>query len=174
MIIMDNFLPDHVWEKFSDVRLWEEPHTSFFDINSKPTNFFNQVSLNIWNWYIQKYNPKGVVGIESWTNRAFDVNDEPLPWHRDRDEAHYGETKENLHPMAGIVLYGHKEIPQGAYLEIEREHGSEMIEPVPNRLIVFDPSIPHRVTSMTGGYRYTLASNLWNKTLKPWRGEWTS
>jgi len=174
MIIMDNFLPDNVWREFCKKKHWEEPHTSFFRYDTQPSSFFNQVSLQIWKWYTKKYNPSGVVGIETWTNRTYNEDSIPLPWHCDRDEQHYRETGENLHPICGIVLYGHETLPEGAYLEIERKHGNEFIEPVPNRLILFDPSIHHRVPPMHGGYRYTMASNLWNRELKPWRGEWTS
>ena len=169
MQIMDDFLLDDTWDKFSQSRRWNKPHTSFLKIDSTPKDLFDQIAFNIWGWYIKKYKPQNVVGIETWINRADGNTKEPLPWHRDRDEAHFNNTGENIHPMAGIVLYGHKSIPTGGYLEIQREHGSELIEPVPNRLIVFDSSVWHRVTPMTSGTRLTLASNLWDRHPKPWR-----
>ena len=163
MIVVDDFLESGSWDKLRQENLWTQRHSTFLTIDSEPKKVLDQIAFDIWDWYIEKHKPEHAYGIESWINSHSGPSENPLPWHRDKDERHYEKTSVKIHPMVGIVLYGHNEIPNGGYLEIKRDHGTESIEPVPNRLVVFDSSLWHRVTPMKSGERRTLASNLWDR-----------
>ena len=173
MKIIDNFLPKHIWELFSRPDIWDGKHQAFWEIGKKPKNLFNQISYEIWKKYIEQ-TKTSAYGIETWTNQSIGPNESPLGWHTDKDEELYERTEEMAHPIYGAVLYGHTETPKGGLLQIGGEDGEEdvFVEPIPNRLILFNPSVRHKVCSLQSGYRRTMATNLWNRKLETWRGEW--
>lgn len=105
-------------------------------------------------------------GFEYWVNRLSPKDGNSLDWHSDKDEYLAEKTGKLVCPSMGMVLYLHEDEPEGGYLEIDDERywdkELERIRALPNRFILFDPSIPHRVTP-TKTLRITLAANLWKK-----------
>jgi hypothetical protein len=172
--IIDNFLPEPIWELFSRPDIWSDGHTSFWEIGKHSNNLFNQISNQIWKRYIEQTKTPAY-GIETWINRATGPDESPLGWHKDKDEELWARTGERAHPIYGAVLYGHTETPEGGLLQIKSEDDEEdvFVEPIPNRLILFNPGVEHRVCGLQSGSRRTMATNLWNRKLEPWRGEWT-
>ena len=72
-------------------------------------------------------------------------------------------------PNIGLVYYAISEGLDGGYLEIanspDREnvepHKIERLKPIENRLIMFNPSYPHRVSSIRRGRRRAIIVNAW-------------
>lgn len=164
MIIIDNFLPQgEILESITSEDRWENSlKYSWKDNNTTKhnKNIWEDLASIVWK-DIAKINIK-YSGFEYWTNALVAGGRDDLPWHYDKDEELYSTTGELVTPYRGMVYYAHKELPSGGYLEIERPNGEiERIEPQPNRLIVFDPSIIHRVTPITSGVRRTFACNVW-------------
>jgi hypothetical protein len=86
-----------------------------------------------------------------------------LDWHHDRDEILYARTGEIRHPLAVAVLYCHEERAKGmGVLEVQQQGYIQEVDPVPNRLVIFDGTKLHRVA---GGDlskdRRSLCTNLW-------------
>jgi len=86
-----------------------------------------------------------------------------LDWHQDKDED-LAEQGRLVCPKAGAVWYGFPHVVSGGYLEIineEPESDVERIQPVYNRVVVFDVSKTHRVAPILFGTRYGFQVNLW-------------
>jgi hypothetical protein len=170
MIIIDNFLPQGEFlESITDESRWEKslPYSwKDNDTRVHSKNIWEDLATIVWR-DVAKIDVK-YDGFEYWTNPLTAGGRDDLPWHYDKDELHYEKTGEVVTPYRGMVYYAHKELPTGGYLEVERPNGEvERIEPQPNRLIVFDPSIIHRVLPITSGVRRTFACNCWvNKPLE--------
>ena len=162
MIIVDNFLSDgELKDELTAESNWNSSlGYSWSDKHSEATNAWSIFCRAIWNeFYIPKHD---YAGFEYWTNLSYPSTEDSLPWHYDHDEHLYNTTGTIVTPNLGLVYYCHKELPEGGYLEIDRGNNQlERIQPVPNRLIIFDPSIKHHVTPLSGGVRKTLACNVW-------------
>ena len=165
MIILDNFLPDGPLKgQLSEDFNWTKSHPyRWLDSGKKPSSIWESLAYEVWNGIFAQTETVQAAGFEYWTNALTAEGRNDLDWHFDKDEhKFFGEEKILLTPYKGMVYYCHKEMPTGGFLEIERGNGEvERIEPVPNRLIIFDPSVLHRVTPITSGVRRTFASNLW-------------
>lgn len=171
MIIIDDFLPKDslALETITDDSLWQN-HLGYKWIgrDDPAKDVWQQMAVHIWG-EVSKFGilPDKFDGVEYWTNPiVFGSAKEDLPWHYDKDEYLYnfangGETKELKTPYIGSVYYAHKEIPDGGFLEIDHEGDFERIQPVPNRLIIFDSAKYHRVVPITSGLRRTFATNVW-------------
>lgn len=90
-----------------------------------------------------------------------------LGWHYDRDEGHWNATQELIHPYAVGVLYCHEEREKGmGVLEIQQDGYVQEVDPVPNRLVLFDGTKMHRVA---GGDltkpRRSLCTNMWGHVI---------
>jgi hypothetical protein len=167
MIIIDDFLPKDslALETITDDSLWQEslPY-SWLGSEEAAKDVWQQMSVHIWG-EISKFGimPEKFDGVEYWSNAMVTGGaKEDLPWHYDKDEQLYdGGNGELRTPYIGSVYYAHKEIPDGGFLEIDREGDAERIQPVPNRLIIFDSAKVHRVVPITSGLRRTFATNVW-------------
>jgi len=169
MLVIDNFLSD------DDPLLFDIQHDrfwggtlpySFMDKGAKPSNIWEMVTERIWDTVaVHGMMPEDYAGIEYWNNiMSFPGKQQDLPWHFDKDEHLYaqGEESRELHtPYIGSVYYCHKTLPDEGYLEIQRDDGVERLQPVPNRLIIFDSGTVHRVTHVTSGLRRCFATNVW-------------
>ena len=146
MIIIDDFLPKDslALQTITDDSLWE---------TCLPYKWISKFGIL----------PDKFAGVEYWSNAmALGGSKTDLPWHYDKDEQLYNGGKGELKtPFIGSVYYAHKEIPDGGFLEIDREGDVERIQPVPNRLIIFDSATVHRVVPITSGLRRTFATNVW-------------
>lgn len=159
MIVVDNYISDsYLLKEITDDTNWE--HSIDFNWKNKQDNsknIFETIADKIW----FDYTPDIIYeGYEYWTH-SLTKDSYTVDWHKDKDEHKY-KTKGILsHPFRGCIYYAHTELPQGGYLEIMRDNEIERIQPVPNRLIIFDPSKSHRVSSVTEGKRRSLISNIW-------------
>jgi|TARA_R110000744_G_scaffold86535_7_gene169089 hypothetical protein len=167
MIIIDDFLPKDslALQTITDDSLWETclPY-KWIGTEEAASDVWQQMSVHIWG-EISKFGilPDKFAGVEYWSNAmALGGSKTDLPWHYDKDEQLYNGGKGELKtPFIGSVYYAHKEIPDGGFLEIDREGDVERIQPVPNRLIIFDSATVHRVVPITSGLRRTFATNVW-------------
>ena len=100
-----------------------------------------------------------IAGFEYWSN--VHQTGGGLNWHVDKDEKLMKEKKEVVMPSAGLVFYAISEELEGGYLEIANSPDRanvnpskiERLKPIENRLIMFNPSYPHRVSPINGGKR---------------------
>jgi hypothetical protein len=166
MIIIDSFLKDGEFKKdlMSEFR-WEKsvPYSWYdFNYNKETSNIWEDFASHVWG---NIYNPKEQIdpaGFEYWTNNVPQNGRNNLDWHYDKDEHLWSTSNILTHPYVGFVYYCHDIMPVGGFLEIQKSNGEcERLEPVPNRLIIFDPSENHRVIKVDLGNRWTFASNLW-------------
>ena len=157
MIIVDNFLNQQDFEVFNEASKWELGHeNTWVDRMQVKTLYFEWLSDMLWNWYGM---PNSAVGFEYWTNIL--EKKHRLDWHVDKDE-NLAKKRVVKTPLFGCVLYGDHEDLSGGNLEIGGLFGeSEVIRPVPNRVVFFDASVPHRVSDIKTGVRRTFATNLW-------------
>ena len=164
MLVIDDFLYIEDWLQFNKNELWEERHrNTWFAIDKEVEYFYEHISKLIWNTWNEDH-IYGCKGYEYWTHILSESN--PMPWHMDKDENHYTKTGEYIYPVMASVLYAEHKDLNGGYLEINNGGELERIEPVPNRLVIFDGSKPHRVSLVTRGKRRTFACNLWDKKVQ--------
>lgn len=178
MFIYDNLLPEgDLKTSMESEELWKENlPLSWYECGKEIKDYKEQFCQHVWTNYFFTPTPVEITGWEYWShsmNAEGDYKD--LEFHSDSDIINYGQDmSEEIEQQwisegkakvskNGFIYYAHKELPEGGYLEIKREHGElERIQPVPNRLIIFDPSCIHRVVSVTKGVRRSFVCNLWN------------
>jgi hypothetical protein len=170
MLVIDNFLheDDPLLFDIQHDRYWVNtlPY-NFMDKDAEPKNIWEQMVNRIWDT-VSSYGvlPLEYDGVEYWNNiMSIPGSRQDLPWHFDKDEYLYnGGIGELRTPYVGSVYYAHKQMPTEGYLEIQRGEGEgdvERLEPMPNRLIIFDSGTIHRVTHITSGLRRCFATNIW-------------
>jgi Rps23 Pro-64 3,4-dihydroxylase Tpa1-like proline 4-hydroxylase len=165
LVVIDNFLDmkDPLYEEIIEDSLWDTPpKNSWIDKGETPNNVWEAVTRKVWN-YASTLLPRDFDGFEYWASQINKGN--CLPIHKDKDEALYTKTGQLEHPFIGSVYYCHKELPTGGFLQIERGRSRELerIQPVPNRLVLFDSSNFHSVSEVRHGFRRHLATNIWLK-----------
>ena len=180
MIIQDNFLNLHheLMDDLLNLKNWKDLNTkatpyaehldgdySWWDGITKPKNVWEKLINLIW---IKSFelDVSKISGFEYWCNQT-SAGDE-LDWHQDKDELLYEQKKITVCPKISTVYYGFPHKVNGGYLEIAKEQEDndievERIEPVYNRLVIFDPSLWHRVAPIRSGYRYGFQVNIWEK-----------
>ena len=175
MLLIDDFLPEgDLKTSMESEELWKESlPLSWYECGKEIKDYKEQFCQHVWTNYFFTNKPVEITGWEYWShsmNAKGDYKD--LGFHVDSDiyqqlvseeveQQMIAEGKAKV-PKHGFIYYAHKELPEGGYLEVKREHGDlERIQPVPNRLIIFDPSCIHRVTRVTKGVRRSLVCNLW-------------
>lgn len=177
MIIIDNLLSNcGMKDQLTDDSWWDnieidERKEKWADCKSTPSNEVEMFCLFVWrNVYKLKTE---VAGWEYWANQIVDGGS--MPFHTDNDLDYYATPEQEQELVnagvvktadVGFIYYCHKTLCYGGYLEIKRDNGEiERIEPKPNRLIIFDPSFQHGVSTVKHGTRRSILSNLW--TNKP-------
>lgn len=195
MLVIDNFLPKAELERLRDDKYWQKPISGRFVIQ----DYWNLASDHIiymhtakmmFEWGCMRdpllkkaYNISS--GIEWWTHLFpyTNVNDrgdpmeirKGLDWHKDKDEILYKRTKEIISPLAVAVLYVHddEEVDTMGHLELEyKTNYTQEIDPIPNRLVIFDGTKLHRVTEGTNiKKRKSLIANLWPTVILNRRGQ---
>ena len=165
MIVIDDFVKDQkLLHYFSDIEVWNNldageysTYSCVHDKISKPLSTF------IWKLKDRFWKYKNWKHFEYWVN----ITDarQTLDWHEDKNEELAETTGKIVHPQAGAVWYGFPHVVSGGYLEIINEEDIQMdierIQPVYNRIVVFDVSKTHRVAPILSGTRYGLQVNLW-------------
>ena len=121
----------------------------------------------VWSKYANFEND--IAGFEYWNNLG--GPNSSLGWHVDKDIKYYVENKKHIMPSAGHIYYVESKKVEGGYLEISNLPNNlppdlkkiEKIQPLENRLIMFNPSQPHRVTKIISGKRRAFLANVWIK-----------
>tara|TARA_A200000159_G_scaffold8442_1_gene7248 strand:+ start:1885 stop:2505 length:621 start_codon:yes stop_codon:yes gene_type:complete len=183
LIVLENFLDveSDLYKEVTADSFWTQdniPRNTWLDKNESAKNAWSALCHKIWR-HTNGVLPREFEGFEYWANEISENND--LGWHQDKDEFkyHFADPQENVPPYLGAIYYAHTEKPDGGYLEIRRvdEHPYEVgehpdfvsedpdqyerIQPVPNRLVIFDSRLWHRVSWVHSGKRRYLATNVW-------------
>ena len=177
MIVVDNYIKD---KKLHDALKSNEFWKSVGRLNwwdgwwkTEPKNICEQFIKIVWKQFSNLENK--IAGFEYWSNAH--QTGGGLNWHVDKDEKLMKDKKELVMPSMGLVYYAISEDLDGGYLEIanspDRENVDpnkiERLKPIENRLIIFNPSYPHRVSQITSGKRRAIIVNAWPK--KPYTFE---
>tara|TARA_B100000989_G_scaffold294352_1_gene273313 strand:+ start:281 stop:832 length:552 start_codon:yes stop_codon:yes gene_type:complete len=169
MIVVDNYIKDKKFlEKLKNKDFWDSiGKLNWWDgwWNSEPRNICEQFINNVWKQFTNLENK--IAGFEYWSN--IHVSGEGLNWHVDKDEKLSKEKKEIVTPNIGLVYYAISEGLDGGYLEIANTpdrnnvdpNKIERLKPIENRLIMFNPSYPHRVSGVLRGRRRAIIVNAW-------------
>ena len=177
MIVIDNYIKDkNFLNNLKSDMLWSNLEKSnWWDgwWNNEPNNICEDFIKIVWNQFTKLENK--IAGFEYWSN--IHVNGGGLDWHVDKDEKLMKERKEIVMPNMGLVFYALCEGLEGGYLEIANSPDRENVEPgkierlkpIENRLIMFNPSYPHRVSPISAGKRRAIIVNAWPK--KPYTFE---
>lgn len=178
MIIFDDFLPASTLKTELVNDKWWEQHKNGLPITWKYKNTSIHTPIEhlcdlVWT---KVAGIKTILcGWEYWGHNLDAQNTTELSFHYDNDIKELvpvEEEEERMlngtaeHAYKGFIYYCHTELPEGGYLELEhKDKQVERIQPVPNRLIIFDTSLKHRVTAVTAGVRRSIISNAWQKDL---------
>lgn len=168
MIIIDNFLQDKkIFTQIQKEDTWRNfPTHNWWDgwWRCKPRNIMETLIEIIW----KRLNIENkIAGFEYWSNSQ--TINQSLNWHFDKDEKLNLIKKKIISPSIGHIFYSKIENLDGGFLEIssnrkvDDEENFERIKPVENRLVIFNPSIPHRVTKIHNGNRRAFLANAWAK-----------
>lgn len=170
MLICDGFLRDadligqlrnkKLWQTISSFNWWD----GWWD--SPPVSPIERVIQKIWHGQITE---SDMAGFEYWINVL--TSEADLNWHRDCDEGLMRREGHCVTPAIGSVYYVKIEDVVGGFMELSHEptlmelESSELerIQPVENRLVVFNPSFWHRVSHLARGLRVALQVNLWRE-----------
>jgi len=170
MLVYDGFLKDaRLLEVLRDENMWGKvPAYSWWNgwWRSPPSNPLEETIQRVWQGQIAETE---IAGFEYWFNALTDRKG--LNWHRDCDEVLRRREGRYVCPTLGNVLYVIVEDVVGGFMElsdrtslIELESSElERIQPVENRLVVFNPSFWHRVSRLASGKRLALQVNLWTE-----------
>ena len=168
MIIIDNYLQDKkILEEIQKDETWINfPTYNWWDgwWKCKPRNVMEILIELIWKRLSIE---NKIAGFEYWSNSQ--TSNQSLDWHFDKDEKLNLKEKKVISPSLGHIFYSKIENLEGGFLEIATNQKinetskCERIKPVTNRLIVFNPSIPHRVTKIYNGNRRAFLANAWVK-----------
>ncbi len=168
MIVIDNYLQDKkILEEIQKDETWINfPTYNWWDgwWKCKPRNVMEVLIEIIWKRLSIE---NKIAGFEYWSNAQ--TSNQALDWHFDKDEKLNLKEKKVISPSLGHIFYTKIENLEGGFLEIATNHKideiskCERIKPVTNRLIVFNPSIPHRVTKIYNGNRRAFLANAWAK-----------
>lgn len=170
LLVIDNFLKsdDPMLSAIQSDHLWEYNRAkfTFMESHQPAGNIWERMAKKIW----ESVSPHGVLppqyaGIEYWANEySMEGDRQHLGWHSDKDEHLFDTTRITKSPYVGSVYYCHRTLPADSYLEIRRGEGDnniERVQPVPNRLVIFNSSVQHCVTPITAGLRRGFATNIW-------------
>ena len=171
MLVIDNYIKDNTflrdlrndefWNTMANANWWDGWW------NKKSKNICEQFIEIVWKQFTNVENK--VAGFEYWSN--IHQAGGGLNWHVDKDEKLMKEKKEVVMPNVGLVYYAISEGLEGGYLEIANSPDRnnvepskiERLKPIENRLIMFNPSYPHRVSPIAGGKRRAIIVNAWPK-----------
>jgi len=176
MLVIDNFLEKSTLAYLNNKTLWDKLDTVETTVYKPLEYIFGSNKETVWEdladkVYEQVFCREGLndpysteVSLEYWCNILSPGNE--LEWHQDKDEKQYEKDPLNvICPKAGAVIYAYPHTVCGGYLEIEHlsTHSIEIerIQPVYNRLVLFDVSKEHRVSKIWSGDRYGFQVNLW-------------
>ena len=176
MLVIDNFLEKNILAYLNNKPLWDKldsVETTMYDpqkyvFGVREHNVWEDLADIVYEQVFCRETPNeqysNNLSLEYWCNILNPGNE--LDWHQDKDEKRYEKNPLDIVcPKAGAVIYAYPHTVNGGYLEIEHmsTHSIEVerIEPVYNRLVLFDVSKEHRVSKIWSGDRYGFQVNLW-------------
>jgi len=192
LIVIENYLEQDQLRKIREEQYWQEPLAGRFIVK----DFWNLASDQLmFHYFAQEMFVMGAKrntlldkaleisdGIEWWTHKF--PNTYPngsqrkgLDWHCDKDEGLFQAEGIILKPLAVAVLYVHEDIDLETMGKLEIKFGpgqqyTQEIDPKPNRCVIFDGSLEHRVTEGTNEVaRRSLIANLWGMPIRNIRGK---
>lgn len=190
MIVIDNFLTDEkAVHNINYSKFWEDKSYYFRKADFKGFNTFEEkstVGAYIVNRMLQEselieaFPFFSAYGYEYWPTVLmpgmepeieFDHESYSLAIHSDYDVAKYMKTGELCYPMFGAILYFGNEGVEGGKLRVWESVDYEEVDPIHNRLVVFDSSKMHGVTEVTKGIRKSIAINFWKEPIMTEEGE---
>jgi hypothetical protein len=162
LIVVDNFVQDGPFlEELRRDEHWGTNKPYFwFDKNSLSPSPWLKLTRQIWLFAARFHDLGRYEGYELWSQV---IQDRELGWHVDKDEHLWRTTGEVVNPSLGSIWYGHTGDVEGGFLETTNEKGTQLIEPVPNRLIIHHPGQQHMVHKCTAGMRRSFLTNLWER-----------
>ena len=193
MIVIDNFVKDpQLLSQIDDVTndFWDTGY-SWWQASSPSVTLRHKLIDYIW-MQGRVPMPESYAGFEHWigiydsTGKKSSVEQQDLTGedycqgeqvfdlvhHMDKDEAHWHKTGEIVSPSIGCIYYPPiGEQCEGGFLriydtlDVDYSAPYELIKPVQNRLIVFNPGQLHAVQKTTKGLRYAIAINVWENKL---------
>lgn len=160
MIVVDNFVQDGTFlgELRKDEHWASNMPYTWFDRGSLSESPWLKLTRQIWLFAARFHDLGDYSGYELWTQV---IQNRELGWHVDKDEHHWRETGEVINPLLGSIYYAHSAPVEGGFLETRNDAGTQIIEPVPNRLVIHHPAQSHMVHKCTGGTRRSFLTNLW-------------
>jgi hypothetical protein len=177
MLIFDNFITDtKVLKGITNSPFWERKsfywNDALFNKDKERTNGIGEflVEQMLAHPIISKEYPfDRAAGFEYWPtvttkNSISEDCDYSLDVHTDFDILRYETTGEVVHPLFGAIIYFGNQDVEGGTLRSWEEDDDEickLVEPVNNRIVVFQSDKPHGVTSVTSGIRKSIAINFW-------------
>ena len=171
MLVVDNYIRDSkILDELRSDKFWSSVgRLNWWDgwWNVEPRNVCENFIKIVWKQFTNLENK--IAGFEYWSN--VHQTGDGLNWHVDKDERLMKEKKEIVMPNVGLVYYAISEGLEGGYLEIANSPDRnnvepskiERLKPIENRLIMFNPSYPHRVSPIGGGKRRAIIVNAWPK-----------
>ncbi len=169
MIVVDNYIRDKkLFNELKSDDFWLSlERLNWWDgwWKNEPSNICEQFIKIVWTQFGNIENK--IAGFEYWSNAH--QKGGGLNWHVDKDEKLLKEKNELVMPNMGLVYYARSEDLNGGYLEIANSSDRnnvdptkiERLRPIENRLIIFNPSFPHRVSEIKGGKRRAIIVNSW-------------
>lgn len=168
MLVCDGFLNDaQLFDELRNEDMWRKvPAYNWWSgwWDSPPSNPIEETIRRVWQGQIPE---NEFAGFEYWFNALTDRKE--LKWHRDCDEALRRRDGSYLCPTIGNVFYVIVEDVVGGFMELSHKTSLneietselERIQPVENRLVIFNPSFWHRVARLARGKRLAIQANLW-------------
>ena len=157
MHIIDDFLfvDDY---KHLDLHLKE---TKLCEWNYKTWEFEvkNEFVKKVLNKAAEYYDMEELGWYEAWNH----TNSRPLDWHYDKHENLFGKQGILAFPICSCVYYpsmDHELIGGELMLQNKTGNRHDRIQPIPNRLVLFDPGVLHCVNAFRGK-RTSININPW-------------
>ena len=96
-----------------------------------------------------------------WGYEIWEKNNESSPLHYDKDESLYERRDILSYPICSIIYYYEvKDLVGGELVS----PGNWSVTPKHNRLVIFEPGVPHEVLAFTGTRKAVLV-NFWRERL---------
>ena len=177
VLVFDNFIADRGTLKgITNSPFWERKCFYWNDAlfgGSERTNGIGEylVELMMKHPAIRKEYPfERAAGFEYWptVTTQHSVSEDPeyaLDIHSDFDILRYETTDEVRHPLFGAVIYFGNEDVTGGDLRVweDDEETCKIVEPIGNRIVLFQSDKPHGITSVSTGIRKSIAINFWEE-----------
>lgn len=143
-IVLDNVLPSRDFEELRESE-WERGHITWYDRSNGQSQCDQLLQIAG-----EHYDLSSIAGYEVWCNNTH------IDWHCDIDDTLNRETGIIKYPICTLVYYLDIEVFEGGDLVTS----TVMVQPIPNRLVIFGPAVRHAVRKYEGKRR-AISINPW-------------